>query len=205
MSKDNKELIPKRTVLPFEQINNAFFINPLPNDEIKSISLLLLNSLFPGARNSRWHFWEKIFENRNAELIKRIPFILELFFPKVLEKIILEYLIDDKIEIKGDSISVEEWAKLTWSRDFKFPENKHFLNFPYKEEKLRRLTQHLVEEKQFSPSQFAGARQIILPRILYMMPNVLIELINGYLGEDKKINREKRYTTEIRKFFDMFQ
>ena len=137
-----------------------------------------------------------------------MPSILELFFPKVLEKMILEYLIDDKIEINDilgrlDFLSMEEWAKLTWSKDFKFPENKHFLNFLYEDEKLQRLTWRLVEEKQFSSKgQFAAVRRIILPHILYVMPKVLVDLIDPYLGEDKQISREKRYTTEIRKFFD---
>ena len=155
MNKDHKDLIPKNTVVPFEQINHTFFINPLPNDEIKSVSLLFLDSISPGARNARWHLWEKLSENRNAELTTKIPLILELIFPKVLEKIILEYLIDneiDKVIEKNNSpLSLERWLKLTWSRDFKFPENKHFLNFPYEDEKLQHFTKCLVEEKQYRP------------------------------------------------------
>ena len=206
MNEDNKYLIPKRIVLPLEQINNSFFINPLPNDEIKSISLLLLDSIYPRASNAGGHeFWQKIFENRNAELRKRMPSILELFFPKILEKIILEYLIHDKFEINDYPSSMEKWAKLTWSKDFKFPENKHFLNFPYDDEKLQRLTWRLVEEKQFpSKGQIAAVRRIILRRIFYTIPKVLIDLIDAYLGKDKQISREKRYTTEIGKFFDTF-
>ncbi len=206
MNKDNKYLIPKKTVLPLEQINNSFFVIPLPNDEIKSISLLLLDSIYPGARDARGDiFWQKIFANRNDQLKKRMPSILELFFPKVLEEMILKYLIDDKSEINDHLCLMEEWAKLTWSKDFKFPENKHFLNFPYDDEKLQRLTWQLVEEKQFpSIGQIAAVRRIILPHILYVMPKVVIDLIDAYLGEVKQISREERYTTEIRKFFDTF-
>ena len=47
-------------------------------------------------------------------------------------------------------------------------------------------------------------RQIILSHILYIMPKDLTDLINEYLGEDKQINREKRYITEIRQFFNTY-
>ncbi len=213
---EQTNLIPHGTVLPLEQINHTFFnsLAPDENDERKSISLLLLDSI-PGVPVTRWNFLKRLYAKRNAELTKRIPLIIklisdvyQLYIPKVLEEIILEYLIDNLIDQslhdEYDNLSLEGWAKLMWSRDFKFPENKQFLNFPYKDGKLQRLTRLLMEEKQYSPMSRSKVRQIILSPILYIMPKDLTDLINEYLGEDKQINREKRYITEIRQFLNTY-
>ncbi len=203
MNEDNKYLIPKRTVLPLEQINNSFFVYPIPNDEIKSVSRLLLDAI-PSRIGFVGGLFEKLYRD---ELTKRISLIFNLIsavykldIPEVLVELISEY------SIEGDGSDgmffLEKWAKLSWDWNFKFPENKAFLNFPFENEKLWRLTQKLVEEKQYTNR--SAVRQIILPQILYyMMPKRLIDLVDGYLGEDEKMNG-KRYIKEIRKFLNTF-
>ncbi len=184
MSKDHKS-----TVLPFEQINHLSPVYPSHhgNDESKSISLLLIDAV---SSSGYWR-WSNI-ENRNSQLAEQIPLIFKLInFCEVLEKIVLEYLIDDQIENNQEDEfprdpcrDLERWLKAAWSRDFKWPENKQFLNVPYEDEKLQQMTQLLVNEKQYTSQ--SSVRQIILPQILYIFPQALINIIDGYLGEDEK-------------------